>query len=439
MPRPPVAAARELILPVFTQWEKVGSVTEILSELTVGWFYNAALLVDQAWRDDRVRSAYSLRLQTALSLPAHMEPPNSTKKAQAIADEAMELWPTMAPLEELCELMLWGDHLGVGIARQNWIDERGVLAAEDDPAGEDDVAGAWIPTLRAWHGGALRYDLMSDRYMLRTYDQGEIPIAPEDRNWVLYTPFGFKYGRLRGLLVSLAMLWLDRQWTFRDRARHGEVYGQPIRQGISPLDADQRDKDRFRQMLGAQGTELAIVTPQGEREKWDIKLVEAQANAHQVFSTHLDHADRAISTLYNGQSESMQGRPGLGSQDKAGDQVMRYVLRFVAKCVGTIAGKLLGDWAEYNHGDRRLAPKFVIEVDPPEDGAEKADELNTLGDAIAKLEKYGLDARKLLEEAGAPMLTAAELAAKLKEIADREAAARESQPPAPTDGKEPPK
>lgn len=440
--RPPVQQAQELIIPVFSQWERVGSVTAILAELTQGYFYDAALLMDQALRDDRVRSAWNLRLQAVLGLPAHMEASTvgarrdatgktaPSKKAAAIADEAMELWPTMAPLGELYELLLWGENLGAGVARKNWLDERGKLLTEDNPAGD-----SWVPQLQTWHGGAIRFDLMSSTYRLRTYDQGEILIERGDPNWTLFTPWGSKYGRLRGLLVSLVMLWLDRQWTFRDRARHSEVYGQPVRVGITPLDADEREKDKFRRFLASPGTENALIAPQGEREKWDVRLLEAQANAHQTFSTHLDHVDRAISMLYLGQSESMEGKAGLGSQEKAGDQVMRYVMRFVAKNISDIAADLLGDWAEYNHGNRLLAPRFCIEVDPPEEGTQKATELSTLGDAVDKLEAHGVDVRKLLEETGVPMLSPEEAAQKAGELEEK---AREQQQQSAT-GNQPPK
>jgi hypothetical protein len=70
----------------------------------------------------------------------------------------------------------------------------------------------------------------------------------------------------------------------------------------------------------------------------------------------------------------------------------------------------------YNYGDPEIAPTPCIEVDPPEDGNQKALELSTLGDAIDKLEKHGLDTRATLEEAGATLVSPAEAEAKRQQL-----------------------
>lgn len=413
---------RELILPVFTQWERVGSLTSILADLTQGIFYDPALLVDQMFRDDRWRATWNLRLQAVLGLPSHFEPANKSKKAQKIADHAAEAWPRMLSDDELCELILWGLFLGAGVARQKTVDGAGLGVIDDDGNERDPEGGSksWLPTAQTWHAGGLRFDLVTDRYMMRTYDAGEVPIERGDPNWILFTPWGHKYGRLRGFVLSIAMLFLDRSWTFRDRARHGEVSGQAIRQGITPLDADQREKDGMRRALSAVGTESVIITPQNENGAgYGVKLVEAGAQSHQTFSTHLDHVDRAMAILLLGQSASTMGQAGLGAQEKAGDQVMQYILRFDARCIASIAAQVLGPWTQMNYGSADLAPRRVIEVDPPEDGNQRASELNTTGDAVDKLEKHGADVRKMLEELGVPMLSEEDAQAKAKEAQER--------------------
>jgi hypothetical protein len=438
------APTRELIIPTFTQWERVGSVTSILADLTQGIFFDPALLMDQFMRDDRVSSCWELRMEAVLGLPWHMDAAKARdgrkqSRADKIAEEATALWSKMVEDAELRELYLWGLHIGAGIGRQRWIDGEGTAATEPTPTEGSPI---WMPHLQAWHGGGLRFDLSTDRYMLRTYDRGEITLDPNDPNWVLTTPLGYKYGRLRCKLLPLTMLTLDRGWAFRDRARHGEVHGQPIRQGITPLDADQREKDSMRRALSTVGSETAIITPQGTSPgegKYDVKLVEASSNSHQTFSSRIDHEDRAIAILYFGQSASTEGQPGLGAQEKPGDKVMGYVLRFDAKNIAAIARSVLRPWALYNYGDADLAPELVIEVDPPEDGVEKATEWSTLGDAIDKLERHGIDVDAMLETSGAQMLPEAERA-KIKEMFKqaREAAQQqEATPPTKNEPKTP--
>ncbi len=164
---------RELILPVFTQWSKVGDVSNILAELENGYFYDGALLVDQMLRDDRIRAVVDVRINSVLGCPMHMEPADvrAGKKAESVAEEAEDLWWQMVPREELALLYRWGIMLGVGIARREW--------------------DGWQFRLKTWHPGALWFSLAEDRYYLR-YQGGQIPIDLEDPNWVLFTPYGYK-------------------------------------------------------------------------------------------------------------------------------------------------------------------------------------------------------------------------------------------------------
>lgn len=410
MARPGKAAYGELILPIFTQWEKVGSITGILQSLEMGIFYDAALLVTQMYRDDRVRAVMNVRIQSVLGLPMHMEPADEErKKANKIAESAEENWPDMAPNRELASLMNWGLQLGVGIARKTY--ER--------------IDGEWRPTIKTWHPGALWYDVAGEVYMLRT-KEGQIPIEPGDPEWVLFTPYGHKYARSEGMMRSMAMLYLCRQWAFRDRARHSERHGQPLLQLIVPAETDQAEKDIARRAIASLGSETVSVTPQGEDgNRFDWKLVEAQSNGHEVFGSQIEHLDKSIAILALGQSMSTEGVSGLGSQQKAGDTVRRDIMRFDADCLADIGRDILESWSMLNYGDAELAPTPIYEIDPPEDGLKKAQELSALGDALDKLAKYGADTRKILEETGIPMLSveaAAKQRQELMETAQQEAA-----------------
>lgn len=406
MLKPSTKPIGELILPVFTQWEKVGSLTGILGDLESGILYDASLLIDQMMRDDRIRATWNVRIQSVLGMPMRFENAehSAEKRSQKIAAEAEDNWAKMVPRAELVELMKWGLFLGVGIARKNWTR----------------INGALIPIIQTWHPGALRFDLTTDRYMLQTRTGGEIPILPDDPNWVIFTPYGHKYGRLNGIVRSIAMLYLARQWSFRDRARHSEVHGQPIRVGVTPEDANQGDKDRMRRALSSVGSETVIITPQGEHSKYDVKLIEAMSNGHQTFSAQIDHIDDCIAILLLGQRMSTKGSSGLGSDANPGDVVRRDIMRFDAECIADIGkDSVLRDWAMMRYGDASLAPKPIVEVDPAVDGQKKAMELSALGDVVAKLGAHGLDVRSLLEQAGAPMLSPEEAAAAKQESIDQ--------------------
>lgn len=419
MARPNITAAKEIILPVFTQWEKVGSVTGILQELEQGIFYDAALLVDQFMRDDRLRATWDVATQSVLGMPMHFESADhsATKRSDKVSDEAQRQWRKMVPRAELIELLKWGFFLGAGIARKNW---------QRTPDG-------WLPVMQTWHPGALRFDLSSDRYMLNTADQGEIPIVPGDPNWVLFTPFGHKYGRLNGYMRSLAMVVIERQWAHRDRARHSEKHGMPVTQLIVPAESDQKDKDTERKAIAGLGTETVSVTPQGEEgNKYDWKFHEPAKSSSEVFGGTIDNLEDCIAILLLGQKTSTKGSTGLGSDANPGDVVRRDKMRFYAECIQDIGRDgVLRDWAMYNYGDPEIAPQPCIEVDPPEDGNQKALELSTLGDAADKLEKYGLDVRATLEEAGATLVSEADAEAQRQQLMQeaQDAMAAKNAPP----------
>lgn len=409
---------RELILPVFTQWSKVGSVSTILADIENGQFYDGALLWSQMMRDDRCRAVMDVRINSVLGAPMHMEPHRERQVAQKVADEAEEIWSEVAPRRELALLYSWGIGLGVGIARREW--------------------NGWQPTIKTWHPGGLWYNLTDDTYYLRLAN-GQIPIRPDDPNWVLFTPYGYKYARTQGLIRAMSMLFLARQWAFRDRARHSERHGMPFLVGTCPAEADVEDKKQYKSSLAGVGSETVIVAPKGvDGNQWGVELIESKSNSHEVFSAQIDHLDSAIAILALGQADSTQQKSGLGGKENAGGAVRGDIKQFDAATVGDLGELILAPWSQFNHG-KDICPRPVYEVDPPEDGAKKALELSTLGDAVEKLEKHGLDVRKALEEAGAPLLSEAEAAAKRKELEQQAMDMMNPPETPPTDGNKPAK
>jgi phage gp29-like protein len=408
---------KELILPVFTQWERVGSVTGILADLEQGQFYTASLLVEQMMRDDRVRALMNTLIMSVLGAErtwtasgAKAKGGKPTAKAQRYADELSESWDEQVPEEELFEFIRWALMIGASVMRTPWNMRTGSVEA------------------RTWHPGALWFNLVDNEYYLR-HASGQIVIDRDSMDWLLLTPYSHKYGRLNGLVRSMSMLYLARQWTFRDRARHSEVHGMPIRQGITPADADVRAKTNFRTALQSVGTETVVITPQGEAGKlYDIKLIEAQAESHKVFSAQLDHLDDCMAILVLGQKMSSKGTSGLGSDANPGDSVRRDIMAWLARVIEKVCNRLSRRWMVVNYGLDQLdyAPRLCIGVDPPEDGAKRATEMSTLGDVVKKLERYGLDVRALLESSGVPLLSVAE-AARVAEEAEAKDAAEQGQ------------
>lgn len=311
------------------------------------------------------------------------------------------------PEPELAQLLVWSLFLGAAPAQ--------ILT--------DRTEQAWVPSFRAWHPSALWFNTTTDRYQLQ-YQGGVLELTEESEDFLICAPFGWKYGRLNGLLGSLAMLYLCRQWAFRDRARHSEQWGQPIKQVIAPAAATPEEVNKARRAVALSGSETIIGSKQGaEGNKWDFKLHEAQANGHEVFSSQMASLDEAIAVVLLGQAMSTTGNPGLGAQEAPGDLVRRDIMRFDAKVISQFAARLLRLWAFNNYGDANLAPTLVVDIDPPEDEERKSKVLVNVATALASLQSTGVnvDVEQLMEELSVPMMPG-------------EPVTRPEPEPAPTDG-----
>jgi hypothetical protein len=124
---------------------------------------------------------------------------------------------------------------------------------------------------------------------------------------------------------------------------------------------------------------------------------------------------------------SSKGTSGLGSDANPGDSVRRDIMAWLARVIEKVCNRLSRRWMVVNYGLDQVdfAPRLCIGVDPPEDGVKKATEMSTLGDVVAKLERYGLDVRELLEHAGIPLLSPEEAARVSEELEAKDAAAQE--------------
>jgi phage gp29-like protein len=428
-----IQKVRELQVPTFTQWETRQAVQGIIAELESGVFYDAALLVSQMMRDDRINAVMRVRINSMMGMPKRFDPAKDTAQGRKIAEQATEQWEQMIAPSQLVDLIVWSVMLGVGVGSMAW---------ELSP-------GRALPSVETWHPASLWFNTADDTYVMRymkqvpgidppdrrfrfsekdpkdEYVAAQAVIPKQSRDWILATPYGYKYGRLNGLVRPLADRYLERAWSMRDRARHSERHGMPFLKGVTPSSASQEDKNRMRSAMARLGSESVFITPQGtEGDKYDVELVESKSDSHEVFAAEIQHLDSAIAIVILGQSESTEGKAGLGAQEKPGDTVRRDIMRFDAACVAAIARSILRPWAEVNFGDADLAPQLVVEVDPPEDASQKAQAWSFLGDAVMKLEKYGVDVQVMLEESGAPMLPQAEIdALKAEQQAQKEAMA----------------
>jgi phage gp29-like protein len=266
----------------------------------------------------------------------------------------------------------------------------------------------WHPQFLTW-----RWDTRS--FWLST-QTGNIEVTPGDGHWVLYAPYGVQRGWMHGLVRSLAVPWLLRQYAMRDSARYGEAYGQPIKQGIVPSDGNKDDKDTFLRQLAALAAESTILTPQskdagGAESKFDFELHELTGKGHEVFEAQLRRADTNIAVKILGQNlttEAGTGTKGSLATAKVHDRVRQDVLEFDDKTLShCLRDQVVRPWAAANYGDPEKAPVFRRHTEPPEDKTQDSATALALAQAVNtfKQAQAPVDPRKLLENFDLPLLT----------------------------------
>jgi phage gp29-like protein len=362
----------------WSDWDNLGNVKKALRDLEAGDFSKAALLVDAMGRDDRIEGVFATRLDALHSLELDFSPPDGAEedeRAEKIAAECLRGWTRWFPESALRELRHWGLWLNAGIAQVVW------------------KKGARLePTLQVWHPRHLRWDDSRGVYVVHTRER-PVDVERGTGQWVLYQPFGERRGWMRGLVRSLAVPWLVRQWGIRDWAGHSEAHGSPAKKAkLPPGSKNSEDAKRFVREVASLAKRSAIAveqgrkSPTGETPGYDVELLEATADGHKVFAELLAYCDTSIAVRVKGSNLTTEVKGGSFAAAQTHREVDNDKLRFDAETTSTcLHDDVLEPWAEWNHGDRALAPWASWDTEPPEDLKAYAESLDKLGDGLKKL------------------------------------------------------
>jgi hypothetical protein len=261
--------------------------------------------------------------------------------------EAGEDWWKLFPEAELAQLLEWGLMLGVGVAELNW---------DADPD-----TGRLGGPIRVWHPRHLRYDWPNRGWKLQVEGGEDISISAGDGRWIIYTPYGPHRPWGRGAWRALGRWYLLKQYAIGDWGRHSEMHGLPIRVG-SAATATKADRDALAADLAALGRDTSMVLPQG----YDLKLVEPTAKTWEMFPKEIELADTATAIVLVGQNLTSNVEGGSRAAAQVHDVVRHDLIRMDAETISTcLHDQALTWWAEFNFGDRRLAPWPAWPTDPP--------------------------------------------------------------------------
>jgi phage gp29-like protein len=408
--KPRVTAEQDRPIMAFADWDRVAQVRSILVafENSQG-FLNAAIFADAMMRDDRVAGVVATRAGGLTASPIEFKPANGKRRAMKIAEELAGgeegpgLWDEMCPASVVADMTTWGSMLGIAVAEIIWKTDN----------------GRWVPRLKPWHPQFLRWDWKESRYYLSTMTgEVELPNVEEhprsDGHWVVWCPHSYRNGWRKALLRPLSMLYLARQWAYRDWSRYNEKHGAPADKVYVPESANAQEKDEFYSAVANRGSDSTILLPRGENEAggYDVQILEATARSWDSFEKQISKLETDIAVCVLGQNLTTEVQGGSFAAAKEHSSVRIDKKREDAAIAKVLRAQLLTWWAEYNYGDPELAPRPEYMVDPPEDDKAEAETLNVLGTALQSLQTASapVDERAILEAYGVPLLAEEEIA-----------------------------
>ena len=378
-------AYREPPVATFTHWS-VPRVRGALLLLEQGDFYEAALLADQMLRDDRIAAVLDTRVNGVLGLPVTLDPADGGEK---VAAEVERIYWRIFPEDVTRELLRYGLLLGAVPVELVWR-----------------TGDRWVPEVRVWHPQFLAWRTDLEAFQVQTAD-GPLMITPGDGKWALFAHGGARRPWMGALVRRLAIPWLIRQYAWRDWARWSEKHGLPTIKARVPAEASDEDRERFFDSLASLASEGLVELPQdAQGNGFDVELLEAAARDWEGFKDLIEKTDAAISVAVLGQNLTTEVKGGSYAAAKVHEQVRQDYLEADTEVLSTFQREQVLVWfAEFNYGDRELAPWPRFDTEPPADRLGRAQALGQLANAIQVFTEAGVpvDVAALAEEFELPL------------------------------------
>lgn len=357
---------------VATQWTPA-LIKAAFTSAESGYVRSLAELCDNILSDDRVSTVFETRIGGLLGLDINFESSgDGRRKGKAVkALEAGEDWWAAFPETELQKFLTLGRLQGFSFAQ--------LTPTEHD--------GRFVPKLENWHAKNTRFDWPTRQWMARI-DSGarEEVITPGDGQWIVYTPYGEFRPWASGLWRGLARWWLLKSYAQDDAGRRSEKSGTVVVTSEADYDDDVR-KEIANDMYEA-SRDGVISFPKG----FDAHLLESKESIKENQGVIIDMANTAIAIAVLGQNLTTEVSGGSFAAAKVHNKVEIQRIRSDSETASTVLhDQALEWWAEFNFGDRKLAPWPIWATDPPTDQKERADVLKTLSEAIKSFHEVGLE------------------------------------------------
>lgn len=324
----------------------------------------AADLCEWMFGDDRLMAVLDTRSDALLGLPFELQPRGDGRKSAGVASALGAVWDYAYPEPEIKKLHQWGVTLGVGLARNVWIEHGSLL----------------VPHLEVWSPRWLSWDFERHSWMVEvatedsSYVTQKIPITPGDGEWIVYTPSGVFRPWVHGAYRALSRWCLLKQYAQQDLGYYSERLGQgvwvaetQVAPGVGTGTKDQRRE--LAADLQALGRNSAIALHPGQ----SLKLVESVARSQESFKLQVELADNGTAVAILGQNLSTQAGTGTMGAASLHGKVAHGRTRVDGKTLpNCLRTQSIEHFAEYNYADRELAPAPWWDTTPIDDASAKA-------------------------------------------------------------------
>lgn len=368
-----------------------GLIRAALATADSGQLRTIAELCEEILGDDRVQAVFDTRIGGLLALaPSFEASGDGRRKNRAVrALEVDEDWWTIAPEDQLSQVLVYGRLLGVGPYQHVWVEREGRI----------------VPTIRFWHPRHIRQEQSTKRWYTKVrssrYGETEVEFTPGDGQWGLYAPYGDARPWASGLWRGLSRIWLLKQYAIGDWARLGESASRVV--GSSPEGTIRDARLDVAAQVRALGRDGVIVLPAG----FDLKLLEVSASTREIYDKQIEFANRATAINVLGQNLTTEVKEGSFAAASVHARVDLQRVKADAQAASTtIHDQTLTWWAEFNFGDRGVAPWPLWPTDLPEDAEKTVKSWDAFGSALEKFQRAGLriDAPAMAEKVGLPLL-----------------------------------
>jgi len=399
----------------------------------VGSLRLAADLCEALIGDGRIQALLRTRVQALLGLTPTFSATSGDGRRHSRVGRALEqeedFWK-LCPVDESALPLTWGLLLGVAVGRLEYWDTD---APANDVAGVRMHKGRVVPRIKFWHPRFLRFDPRLDAWFVRTASGLEERVTPGHGGWLLFTPYGRSRPWSTAPWRGLKEFWLSKQRAREDWDNHGEkgaIFFVEAAEGATPAQ---------RQQMGSQlneaGGDPAVVAPNG----YTANLYESSSTG-QLHQNRIDAANSEFAVTILGHANNAEVK-GANTGATAGENVRYDLALFDAGAWSDfVHDQVLEVYAEDNFGDRELAQYPLYPVKKPDDTAQRGQGLKAMGEGVKALVDASdrVDGNKILETAGIPMLSDAELARKREEKAAQAPPPPLPPAPAPAGATQPP-